>query len=239
MIELDDDDDDDDLEILSDQEVESMPEESMPEESMPESTPQITSDQASTTIKPVERVPTVKHASGYILFSAARRKFQKTEFPNRSFGEISRMIGNEWRNMSAREKQPWEIKALIRTKKLQATTTLTKSNWMHSFTEFMNAEPVPNQVFQCGWDKCDFQFEDRAEFVDHCISEQHGHMAPYFQWRNSPNLPAIQYTCMWRNCFRKYKQNTSEFCNIKYLIKHIRLMHIIKSAKIVLPHNRK
>lgn len=40
--------------------------------------------------------------------------------------------------------------------------------------------PQPDQVFECCWDGCDWQFEDMTDCIDHCIAEQNGHVQSSF-----------------------------------------------------------
>lgn len=45
-----------------------------------------------------------------------------------------------------------------------------------------------DQVFECCWDNCDWQFEDMTDCIDHCIAEQNGHVQSSFI-----NAPAGNY----------------------------------------------
>lgn len=49
--------------------------------------------------------------TGYILYSREVRKRIVQNNPESNFGEISKIVGNEWRSLSAGEKQLWEEKA--------------------------------------------------------------------------------------------------------------------------------
>lgn len=49
--------------------------------------------------------------TGYILYSREVRKSVVQNNPESNFGEISKIVGNEWRSLSAGEKQAWEEKA--------------------------------------------------------------------------------------------------------------------------------
>lgn len=40
--------------------------------------------------------------------------------------------------------------------------------------------PPVDQVFECCWDNCDWQFEDMTDCIDHCIAEQNGHVQSSF-----------------------------------------------------------
>nr|XP_029537665.1 protein polybromo-1-like isoform X2 [Oncorhynchus nerka] len=49
--------------------------------------------------------------SGYILFSSEMRSVIKTRHPDFSFGELSRLVGTEWRNLDAPKKVEYEERA--------------------------------------------------------------------------------------------------------------------------------
>lgn len=48
--------------------------------------------------------------SGYILFSSEMRAVIKAQHPDYSFGELSRLVGTEWRNLEATKKAEYEGK---------------------------------------------------------------------------------------------------------------------------------
>lgn len=48
--------------------------------------------------------------SGYILFSSEMRAVIKAQHPDYSFGELSRLVGTEWRNLEASKKAEYEGK---------------------------------------------------------------------------------------------------------------------------------
>ncbi|XP_058028621.1 protein polybromo-1 isoform X4 [Ahaetulla prasina] len=49
--------------------------------------------------------------SGYILFSSEMRAVIKAQHPDYSFGELSRLVGTEWRNLEASKKAEYEERA--------------------------------------------------------------------------------------------------------------------------------
>ncbi|XP_053326173.1 protein polybromo-1 [Spea bombifrons] len=49
--------------------------------------------------------------SGYILFSSEMRAVIKAQHPDYSFGELSRLVGTEWRNLEAAKKADYEERA--------------------------------------------------------------------------------------------------------------------------------
>ncbi|KAJ8775142.1 hypothetical protein K2173_020146 [Erythroxylum novogranatense] len=52
-----------------------------------------------------------KAMSGYLFFSQMERENVKKSNPGIAFGDITRAIGDKWKNMSAEEKEPYEAKA--------------------------------------------------------------------------------------------------------------------------------
>lgn len=46
--------------------------------------------------------------SGYILFSSEMRAVIKAQHPDFSFGELSRLVGTEWRNLESTKKAEYE-----------------------------------------------------------------------------------------------------------------------------------
>lgn len=177
-----------------------------------------------------------KLVTGYILYSSEVRKDRAQNNPDFTFGDISRMVGNEWRNMPANEKQMWEEKA--RESNEESAQKFAEENGCPSPAPLTNqsiflTEPQPNQVFECLWDKCDWQFEDPLDCVDHCIAESTGHTQTHY----SNKAPETEYLCLWRNCLRS-KKAIPAFPNLQRLVKHVREVHINKSGRIVLAADR-
>lgn len=52
-----------------------------------------------------------KVITGYILYSSEVRKAKVMENPDCKFGDISRMIGDEWRALPQNERRQWEDRA--------------------------------------------------------------------------------------------------------------------------------
>lgn len=49
--------------------------------------------------------------TGYILYSREVRKQVVQNNPESTFGDISRIVGSEWKSLPANEKQMWEERA--------------------------------------------------------------------------------------------------------------------------------
>lgn len=52
-----------------------------------------------------------KALSAYMFFSQAKRKEVKEENPDASFGEIGKMLGAAWKEVSDADKKPFEDQA--------------------------------------------------------------------------------------------------------------------------------
>uniref|UniRef100_A0A3Q3SKK7 Protein polybromo-1 n=1 Tax=Mastacembelus armatus TaxID=205130 RepID=A0A3Q3SKK7_9TELE len=108
---------DDDMEDMDDEEE--APE--MP--SMPQMQTPLASDMEIMPYTPQVSTPKVKglskkegakrkiNMSGYILFSSEMRAVIKARHPDYSFGELSRLVGTEWRNLEACKKAEYEERA--------------------------------------------------------------------------------------------------------------------------------
>ncbi|KAJ4926712.1 hypothetical protein JOQ06_014459 [Pogonophryne albipinna] len=91
--------------------------------SMPQMQTPITSDMDSINYTPSQTTPKVKglskkegakrkiNMSGYILFSSEMRAVIKARHPDFSFGELSRLVGTEWRNLESTKKVDYEERA--------------------------------------------------------------------------------------------------------------------------------
>lgn len=184
-----------------------------------------------------------KLVTGYIVYSSEVRKERAASNPDCSFGDISRMVGNEWRNMTAQEKQFWEGKASRSNEESAARYAeehgcSSPAAQPQTFQSFLTAEAIPNQAFECGWTDCTYQFEDPMDCVDHCIAEGSGHVNTYYKEPPRSKTGEIDYICQWRGCLRKVKKNTIPFTNLPRLVKHVREVHIIKSGRMIKPQDR-
>ncbi|XP_071349268.1 polybromo 1, like isoform X3 [Trachinotus anak] len=108
---------DDDMEDMDDEE-EAPETPSLPQMQIP-----LTSDMDTMPYTPSQSTPKVKglskkegakrkiNMSGYILFSSEMRAVIKARHPDFSFGELSRLVGTEWRNLEASKKAEYEERA--------------------------------------------------------------------------------------------------------------------------------
>lgn len=153
--------------------------------------------------------------------------------PESTFGDISRIVGSEWKSLGTTDKQMWEERA----SKLNEETKAQLLAEQEQCPSPAPAPPPENQVFECKWDDCDFQFEEVTDCVEHSVKDSkdsQGHVQAYFQ-----EHPGEEIHCKWRNCSRHNKKNLQPFPNITRLIRHVRDMHINKgNGRSILPENR-
>lgn len=92
-----------------------------------------------------------KLVTGYILYSSEVRKDRAQNNPDCKFGDISRLVGIEWRSLSLAEKQPWEERAKKVNEETQAILAEEAANCPSPapvVTPFsiLSCEPLHNQV---------------------------------------------------------------------------------------------
>ncbi|KDR13747.1 hypothetical protein L798_12146, partial [Zootermopsis nevadensis] len=190
-----------------------------------------------------------KLVTGYILYSSDVRRSVAANHPESSFGEISRIVGNEWRNLPAQEKQCWEERAAKVNEESAAkfaqeeAAASASPNPMTpmSIKPAMNLsncsqeQMIENLVFECCWDNCDWQFEDLTDCIDHCIQEPNGHVHQHFA-----NIPPqdCEFQCQWRGCGR-IKKAAPPFPNAQRLARHVKEVHIQKgNGRSIAPSDR-
>ncbi|XP_056638138.1 protein polybromo-1 isoform X1 [Diorhabda sublineata] len=200
----------------------------------------IPSTPVSTTPVPTP-VPTSKKKSnknkvvtGYILYSREVRKQVVQNNPESTFGDISRIVGSEWKSLPQHEKQQWEEKASKLNEETKALLLLEQEQCGSPASSQPPPPPV-DQVFECLWDNCDYQFEEVSDLIEHCVKdkESQGHVQAFYQ-----ENALTEFNCYWRNCSRA-KKNVQPFPNMTRLIRHVRDMHINKgNGRSVPPENR-
>ncbi|XP_074033562.1 protein polybromo isoform X4 [Leptinotarsa decemlineata] len=172
-----------------------------------------------------------KVVTGYILYSREVRKQIVQNNPESTFGDISRIVGSEWKSLPQHEKQQWEEKASKLNEETKAMLLLEEQ------CSSPAAPPPPpvDVVYECLWDNCDYQFEEVVDLIEHCIKdkESQGHVQAFYTENQ-----ISEFNCYWRNCGRN-KKNVQPFPNIQRLIRHVRDMHINKgNGRSVPPENR-
>lgn len=77
--------------------------------------------------------------SGFLVFASYNRKAMHASNPGMGFGEISRILGERWRQMDAEEKQKW---AETRLANADAKELEQKSLITHAFENAVKGEPL-------------------------------------------------------------------------------------------------
>ncbi|XP_058446489.1 protein polybromo-1 isoform X2 [Malaya genurostris] len=183
--------------------------------------------------------PGRKLVTGYILYSSEHRKTIVASNPEATFGEVSRIVGNEWRSLPDHEKTTWEQRALKMNEE-NAAKFAAESGEGHcpSPAPTKSEGPIvqeitPNHVYECCWEKCDHQFEDPFDCLEHCITDVTGCVYKTFMKASEP-----EFSCIWRNCVR-LRRNMPPFPHMQRLVKHVREVHLTKTpGKVVMPQDR-
>lgn len=94
-----------------------------------------------------------KLVTGYILYSSEVRKDRAQSNPDCKFGDISRLVGNEWRSLPQADKQPWEDRARKYNEETQASMAEEAANCsspaptpQSGLQAMLTTDPLPNQV---------------------------------------------------------------------------------------------
>ncbi|XP_064554339.1 protein polybromo-1 [Drosophila montana] len=213
---------------------------SMLEDSMDGDTPSLSSDivAISSPAPSVNSTPltsktktksTKKSLTGYILYSSDVRKGISQSNPDATFGDISRLVGNEWKSLPSSVKQSWEDRANKLNEEAAALRREIDDNQNCGSPLPQSAtggqDSGPALTFECLWDKCDYQFEEMADCTEHCLSDATGHIQ-----RHPQAGVEMEYVCLWRNCPR-IRKSVQAFPNVLRLIKHVREVHLSKCGK--------
>ncbi|XP_077995606.1 protein polybromo-1-like [Glandiceps talaboti] len=182
---------------------------------------------------PVQETPVKpkpkRTASGYILFASEIRSQLKHQYPDYSFGELSRVIGTEWKNLEPKQKAAYEERAALQAAaKEEAARNEAYLTPESPANQAQGPPPGTMVVYECGWSDCDFQFEDIQDLTNH-ILENSGHL------RMLGDQP--EYACMWRSCPRNRKVN-QPFPQMARLIRHCKEVHLRVAAKNIYPNQR-
>ncbi|XP_059047820.1 protein polybromo-1 isoform X2 [Achroia grisella] len=167
-----------------------------------------------------------KIVTGYILYSSEVRKAIIANNPDCTFGEISRIVGNEWRSLPASTKQSWEERAA----RCNEETSARLAEEMRELSQHTPME----MTYECAWDTCDYQFEDLQDCMEHCIGDggNTGHLQQHYRGSHA------EYPCLWRNCAR-VRKGQAPFPNLPRLLRHVRDLHVNKgNGRIMVVHER-
>ncbi|XP_045540013.1 protein polybromo-1 [Papilio machaon] len=185
-----------------------------------------------------------KIVTGYILYSSEVRKAIVANNPESTFGEISRIVGNEWRSLPAATKQSWEERAARCNEE-------TSARLAEEMRELAQHTPM-EMTYECAWDTCDYQFEDLADCMEHCIGDGGNMIGTFIETKKSKLEPGHvqlhyralgsgasgEYACAWRSCAR-VRKGQAPFPNLPRLLRHVRDLHVNKgNGRIMAVHER-
>uniref|UniRef100_A0A1I7S1Z0 HMG box domain-containing protein n=1 Tax=Bursaphelenchus xylophilus TaxID=6326 RepID=A0A1I7S1Z0_BURXY len=165
-----------------------------------------------------------KSKSGYILFSAEIRKRIMNENPESGFGEVSKIVGVEWKKLTDEQKRQYEERANIIADARAKNDLLTPNSKV--------LQPGEIRVNVCKWHGCDYQFDHPDGLFEH-IRVSHASA--------DENKVVIDgeahYACLWMTCV-KYRQTGKPFPSLPRLLRHIREKHMPASGKVIQPNQR-
>ncbi|XP_046634801.1 protein polybromo-1-like isoform X2 [Daphnia pulicaria] len=201
--------------------------------SMPH-TPSSSSLNTPSVVKKPIKIFQKRMVTGYIIYSGEVRKNFAAKNPDATFGEVSRLVGNEWRNLPAHVKSEYEERSQRVNEETAAEMARngTDSTPSASGTTSGDAVHQGDVIFECFWKKCDWQGEEIGELTEHLLSEPHGHVLTTI----NPN--DTEFQCMWRGCSR-IRKGVPPFPKMERLLRHVREIHIVKNqGRIVSPNDR-
>ena len=117
--------------------------------------------------------------TGYIIYSGEVRKSIAAKNPEATFGEVSRMVGNEWRNLPAHMKSEYEEKSQRLNEETAAEMARNGGDPSSSSapgTPSAAAGSHADVIYECCWQKCPWQYEDINDLTDHLLQEPNGHV---------------------------------------------------------------
>ncbi|PIC49976.1 hypothetical protein B9Z55_000106 [Caenorhabditis nigoni] len=167
---------------------------------------------ASTPVTP----KAVKSKSGYILFSAEVRKRIMHENPDSGFGDVSRIVGVEWKKLSEEQKKHYELRAEV------VAVEKAKQDAIKAH-QAMTLLPGQVRIYACKWAACDTQYDTETALLEHVI--QH-HTSQIIMDSDQ------QFVCMWMTCLRNRKDG-KPFPSLPRLHRHIKEKHMPTSAKTI------
>ncbi|XP_039291348.1 protein polybromo-1 isoform X3 [Nilaparvata lugens] len=213
-----------------------------------------------TSTKKTNKMSGKKLVTGYILYSGDIRKGIASSNPDKGFGEVSRMVGNEWRKLPTSEKIAYEEKAARLNEETTAKFAEQEQQQQQlllaggaglsgagvggkvgvaggvggagKVTAIGGAAKVETcAVFECAWDSCDHQFEDMVDCIEHAVADSTGHVQQFFA-----AIPPtdVEYQCQWKTCIRMKKQ-CAPFPSLHRLARHVKEVHIMKSTGRLIP----
>ncbi|XP_077514488.1 protein polybromo isoform X9 [Amblyomma americanum] len=199
--------------------------------------------------------------TGYLLFSSEIRKSIVQSNPDRSFGDISRLVGNEWRNLQAPQKADYEERASrLNLSQEDTNDSLPQSpasssahggggggggagggessrDATRSSLSTGSVTPAPGDFATLSTTVYECQWDGCDASYDN-QQDLCDHLA------QDPNGQVYQsylgfkdnneFQCLWANCPRVKKQ-VPPFPSIQKLLRHVREVHVKVAGRIVMP----
>lgn len=168
--------------------------------SLPQTPSSVSLSTPSTVKKPI-KIFQKRMVTGYIIYSGEVRKNFAAKNPDATFGEVSRLVGNEWRNLPAHVKSEYEERSQ-RINEETAAEMARNGTDNHPAAGSASGEGVPqgDVIFECFWKKCDWQGEEISELTEHLLSEPHGHVLTTINPNGTYYLSSV-LTDLNRLCF--------------------------------------
>ncbi|XP_022251830.1 uncharacterized protein LOC106467903, partial [Limulus polyphemus] len=110
-------------------------------------------------------------STGYVIFLSERRQQMKETHPNISFGEVTKILGNEWSSLSSKEKQNFLDRAEEDKKRYCAE--LKEYQQSEAYQTYLKQKKLKN-VFYCNGNrnKSSFEQENSSSFIIQDIEEE-------------------------------------------------------------------
>lgn len=160
--------------------------------------------------------PMSKSKSGYILFSAEIRKRIMHENPDAGFGEVSKIVGIEWKKLSEEQKKQYDVRAeIVAAERAKIDAAKLAQERVLS--------PGQQRIYQCRWANCDSQFDQENGLFEHIVQHHTSHIIV-----DSDQ----QYVCMWTSCLKNRKDG-KPFPSLPRLHRHMKEKHLINSMRPV------
>ncbi|KAK2717362.1 hypothetical protein QYM36_006224 [Artemia franciscana] len=171
-----------------------------------------------------------KVVTGYIVYASEFRKSLAQKYPESTFGEISRLVGTEWKKLSPTERQLFENKAIKLNEESAAETAILRAQMGVTTPAPETPKPAPSTppiredvLFECLWAGCEIVFEDMVDLQDHVCIDPCAHLNQLNKVDDS-NLH-----CQWKGCSR-VKKGLPPFPNWARLLRHVREVHCQKNT---------
>lgn len=180
--------------------------------------PVIETPVTSTPVTVVKKKGTKRLVTGYIIFASEVRKSVVQANPECSFGDISRIIGTEWKNLPQNQKSEYEQKAQRQNEesaKEAAAAAAAAESLPHSPAS--SNTHIENATYECHWEKCDFQFEETSDLLEHLIQEPAGHV--WQSYGDYKDKEGSEFQCLFQGCGRVKK-------GAAYVLKYFKYMYL-------------